>query len=81
MSSALACVRSLLLTVLIRVTAAELNLATLDEFSEAIQTGSNKKVAFLTPANYDAVHTVLPFNVEPIYCDNSVESVWCGSRL
>jgi len=66
--------RSLLLTALICVTVADTNLATLDELSAALKTGSNKKVAFLTPANYDAVHTVLPSNVKPIYCDGSVKS-------
>ena len=74
MSPAPECVRSLLLAALICVTAAEVNLATLDDLYEAIQTGDNKKVAFLTLANYDAVRTVLPSNVEPIFCDTSVKS-------
>jgi hypothetical protein len=54
------------------VRAAAANIVTLDELNSALDaTGGNKRVAFLTQANYDAVHTVLSSNAEVVICDGS----------
>jgi hypothetical protein len=50
-------------------------LTDLTMLTSAINTGTNKKVAFLTQANFDGVHNVLPSTVEPIICDGRNTSV------
>jgi hypothetical protein len=47
------------------------DIVNLEQLNEALDSGSNKKVAFLTQANYDAVHTVLSDNADVIICDGT----------
>lgn len=54
---------------LVGFSAGSADIATLDQLYSAIETGSNKKVAFLSQANYDSVHTVLPSSTEAVICD------------
>ena len=50
------------------VAAAE-DIITLDMLTERITAGPLRKVAFLSQANADSVHTVLPASVEVVICD------------
>jgi len=61
--------------------AAATNIVSLDELNSALDApGGNKRVAFLTQANYDAVHTVLSSNAEVVVCDgNDVAFPYCTS--
>lgn len=61
--------------------AAATNIVSLDELNSALDaSGGSKRVAFLTQANYDAVHTVLSSNAEVVICDgNDVAFPYCSS--
>jgi len=56
------------------------DIVNVDELSAAIKSGSNKKVAFLTQANFDSVHNMLPSSIEKVICDNTTQfSLICDS--
>lgn len=51
------------------------NIVNVDELSAAINNGDNKRVAFLSEANYDSVHNVIPRSVEPVYLSSTGDMI------
>ena len=45
------------------------DITTLDELYKAIESGPNAKLGFLSQANADSVHTVLPSTMKVVVCD------------
>lgn len=60
-------------------TTAVANIVTLDQLVDNINSGGNKKVGFLSEANFQSVHNVLPDDTEPVYCDGSDSTITCTS--
>ena len=49
------------------------NIVSLDQLNDAIKNGPNRKVGFLSHANYESVEAFLDGNVEPVIFGDSIE--------
>eukprot|EP00928_Gymnodinium_smaydae_P078902 TRINITY_DN62959_c0_g1_i1.p1 TRINITY_DN62959_c0_g1~~TRINITY_DN62959_c0_g1_i1.p1 ORF type:complete len:363 (-),score=56.29 TRINITY_DN62959_c0_g1_i1:60-1148(-) len=66
---------SVLFLLCLLLVAVSADLESLGELYKAIETGSNRKVGFISQANYDSVHTVLPSNTEAVIVEHTDELV------